>query len=162
MQITQNLSESIIDWVVDMRITFSWNNPVSAISSRIIDNDALLFMANECRRFMNDYVPANNSDLAQNVRTYVENGTGIVEYASPYAHYQWEGTLWVDPKLKCGGFFIEGVGWRSRKEVVKKKTDKKLKYSTSKHALATSHWEKAMWVARKDDVTRAVQNYINR
>ena len=146
-----------------MRIDFSWNQPLPDLAFEKAGGDAgLLFLANEAKRYMDPYVPANNLVLAQNVSLYIENGMGIVEYRSPYAHYQWQGEKYVDPETGVSGFVIPGVGWRSRSGVAKKKSGKKLKYSKFRHPLATCHWEKAMMTARKDDLTGAYQDYINR
>ena len=73
-----------------MRVDFEWNKPVSQIAKDIINSDVQLFMANECKRQMMPYVPAQNLVLAQNVSLYVEDNMGVVEYRSPYAHYQWK------------------------------------------------------------------------
>lgn len=144
-----------------MRIDFEWNKPIPQISEEATKGErGLLFLANEAKRLMDPYVPADNLVLAQNVSLYVENDMGIVEYRSPYAHYQWEGVQYVDPKLGVSGFFIPGVGWRSRKSVGKKPTDKKLEHSRFRHPLATSHWEEAMKKARKKDLTNAYQAYL--
>lgn len=109
---------------------------------------------------MDPYVPADNLALAQNVSLYVEKDMGVVEYRSPYAHYQWKGVQYIDPKLGTSGFFIPGVGWRSRKDAKKKPTDKKLEHSKFRHPLATSRWENAMKVARKNDLAKAYQAYL--
>lgn len=44
----------------------------------------------------------------------------------------------------------------------KTKDGKQMNFKTDKHALATDHWDKAAWTARKDDLTVALQEYINR
>lgn len=144
-----------------MRIDFEWNKMIPQISGEVTKGEkGLLFLANEAKRLMDPYVPANNLILAQNVSLYVENDMGIVEYRSPYAHYQWEGKQYVDPKLGISGFYIDGVGWRSRKGVAKKPAKKELTYSKFRHPLATSHWEEAMKRARKRELTNAFQVYL--
>lgn len=136
-----------------VKVSFSWAKPVSQVLNRITGGDkAQLFMANECKRQMDPYVPAQNMVLAQNVRTYVEKGIGIVEYTSPYAHFQWEGELYVSPTT--------GSPW-ARKNEHKVPAGKKIEHSKFRHPLATSHWEEAMWTAKKDVVERAVQKYID-
>ena len=65
-------------------------------------------MASEAKRLMEPYVPARNMVLSRNVRTYVEDGQGIVHYLSPYAHYQHEGILMVSR--------ITGSPWARRGE----------------------------------------------
>ena len=72
-----------------MHVGFRWNRPTSQIVNEAIGGSRTqLFMANEAKRLMDPYVPALNLVLAQNVRTYVEDGHGVVHYLSPYARYQ--------------------------------------------------------------------------
>lgn len=136
-----------------VNISFSWAKPVSKVLNRITGGEkAQLFMANECKRQMDPYVPADNLILAQNTRVFVENGSGVVEYNSPYAHYQWEGELYVSSAT--------GSAWASGGEY-KVPAGKELEHSKFRHPLATSHWEEAMWTAKRDAVERAVQQYLN-
>lgn len=136
-----------------VKISFSWAKPVSQVLNRITGGDKVqLFMANECKRQMDPYVPAQNMVLAQSTRTYVEKGVGIVEYTSPHAHFQWEGELYVSPTT--------GSPWAKKNEH-KVPAGKALDHSKFRHPLATSHWEEAMWTAKKDAVERAVQKYID-
>lgn len=145
-----------------MQMQFRWSRAVDLILNQAIGTDTLLFAANESKRLMDPYVPAYHLVLAQNVRVSQQGDKGIVEYLSPYAHYQYEGVLYVDPITGKGGFFIEGVGFRSRKGVAKVPSGRRLRHKTWRHPLATSHWDKAMLTARKKELTRAIQNYIRR
>ena len=48
-----------------------------------------------------------------------EEDHAVIHYLSPYAHYQWEGKLYVDPITKKGAFTNgEGLFW-SRPGVAK-------------------------------------------
>ncbi len=135
-----------------MGIEFRWNRPVPEIVKEATGGDkTLLFMANEAKRLMDPYVPALNMALAQNVRTYVEDGHGIVHYLSPYARFQHEGYLMVSR--------ITGSPW-ARQGESKVQTGRKLVHNKSRHPMATSEWEKAMKAARMDDLTAAVQRYV--
>ena len=58
-----------------------------------------------------------------------------IHYGQRYADYQYEGIS---------------------------KSGKPLNYSKDKHPLATHHWDIAMQTARGDDLTRSLQDYINR
>lgn len=131
---------------------FKWDKPVDKIAEDITGGDkGALFLANEAKRLMDPYVPANDLVLAQKVDTYVKNRNGIVEYLSPYAHYQYAGILCVSSKT--------GSSW-SRGEY-KVPTDRHLEYNKFRHPLATSEWDKAMMAARGDDLVQAYQKYIN-
>lgn len=146
-----------------MKIQFQWNKQIRTIVAESTGGRAgMLFLANEAKHLMDPYVPADSLVLAQNVRTYVELDQGVVHYLSPYAHYQYEGILYVDPKTHSPGFFIEDVGWRSRKGVAKVASAKKIKHSTFRHPLATSKWDQAMKTARLGDLAKAYENYLKR
>ena len=72
-----------------MGIDFSWNKPEKQIISETTGGDkAQLFLANEAQKLMKPYVPELGHMMAKNVRTYVENGGGVVHYLSPYARFQ--------------------------------------------------------------------------
>lgn len=132
---------------------FKWNKSPDKVAKDVTGGDkGLLFLANEAKRLMDPYVPADKLVLAQkNVRTYTEKGRGIVEYASPYAHYQYEGVLYVSSKT--------GSAW-SRGEY-KVPTDRNIEHDRFRHPLATSEWDKAMMAARGDDLVRAYQKFID-
>ncbi|CUP20694.1 Uncharacterised protein [[Eubacterium] contortum] len=135
-----------------MNVEFKWNKPIPQITKEATGGDrTLLFMANEAKRLMDPYVPARNMALSQDVRTYVQEGAGVVHYLVPYARFQHEGALMVSR--------ITGSPWARHGET-KVVTGKKLKYSTFHHPLATSEWEKAMKAARMGDYTAAVQRYV--
>jgi len=130
------------------KISFEFNKPEKTIIEETTGGDKVqLFMANEARKLMQPYVPELNHIMIKDVRTYVENGGGVVHYLSPYSRYQFGGILFVSS--------ITGSSY-SRGEY-KVPTGKKLRYSK---ALATSHWDEAMKTARMDDLTRATQNFI--
>lgn len=136
-----------------MKTEFVWTRPVNQIIEEKTKGDAgLLFLANEAKRLMDPYVPANNLVLAQNVRTYTEGNMGIVEYNSPYAHYQWQGVLYVSS--------ITGSAWS--KGEYKVPTSRSLQYSRFRHPLATSHWDEAMKTAKMGDLLNAYQMFIAR
>lgn len=135
-----------------MSIQFRWNRPTRQIMNEATGGkQTLLFMANEAKRLMDPYVPALNMVLAQNVRLYTEGDKGIVHYLVPYANYQYKGELMVSR--------ITGSPWAKSGES-KVTTGKKLQHNASRHQMATSEWDKAMWTARGNDYTKAVQAYI--
>ena len=86
------------------------------------------------------YVPKDTGTLQSEIVTInaLERGRVIIYPPnSEYAHYQHEGVVYEDPVLKAAGFYIDGVGWRSRKGVKKVRTTRKLKYSQPD---AKSNW----------------------
>lgn len=140
-----------------MDVEFNWNKPVKQVAEeKAGGKEGLLFLANEAKRLMDPYVPADNLLLAQNVRTYVAGEQGIVHYLSPYAHYQYEGEVYgPNYPIMDGG---EVMGFYSPPK--KKPAGKKLKYKKSPHPLATSEWNKAMKTARGDDLAKAYEDYL--
>lgn len=94
--------------------------------------------ANELLRLSDPYVPLDQGGLS--LSGHVENGTDVV-WNTPYAHYMWEGIVYVDPLLHCAGFSTED-GWRSRKDVQKIPTDRSLSYGNGN--LRGAHWAERM------------------
>lgn len=145
-----------------MQVSFKWNKAIPTIADEALGGrEGHLFLANESKRFMDPYVPADSLTLAQNVRVYVEGDEGVVHYISPYAHYQHEGVLYVDPITGKAAYTNgEGLFW-SRPGVAKVPSGRQMQHSTFRHPLATSHWDKAMLTARKGDLARSYQNYLS-
>ena len=130
------------------KISFEFNKSQKEIIEETTGGDKVqLFMANEARKLMQPYVPELNHIMIKDVRTYVENGGGVVHYMAPYSRYQFGGVLFVSS--------ITGSSYS--KGEYKVPTNRRLRYSKP---LATSHWDKAMKAARGDDLTKAVQKYI--
>lgn len=132
-----------------MRTEFRWNRPIASIVSDYAGDEAQLFLANEAKKQMDPYVPALNLVLARNVRVYLENGKGVIHYLSPHARYQFEGKVMVSKRPGVKG---------SAKMV--KQPEQALDYTKFRHPLATSHWDQAMMTARKEDLVRAMQDYL--
>ena len=136
-------------------VTITINNPAS-IADRIIDDDVGTFVASEWSRYFAKYVPMREGILAQDITIEPFQ----VTYNSPYAHYQWMGKLYVDPITLKGAFYDPDYGFWSRPGVSKIPTGIPLNYSKEQNPLATSHWEVPAFEAFKDDVARAVTQYL--
>lgn len=135
-----------------MKSEFRWDKSKKKLAfDKTGGKEGRLFYANEAKRLMDPYVPANNLVLAQNTRVYVEGEHGVVEYLSPYAHYQYEGELYISSKT--------GSAWAKEGEY-KVPAGKKLNHSKFRHPLATDHWDKAMTTARNGELTKAMQEYL--
>lgn len=144
-----------------MKMDFNWNRSDKDLAAAKTGGKAgVLFLTNSAKRLMDPYVPADNLVLAQNVDVYAKGSHGYVHYLSPYAHYQYEGKLYVDPKTKKGAFTDgEGRFW-SRPGVSKVPSETNLKYSHFRHPFATSHWDKAMLAVRKGELVKSYQDYL--
>lgn len=135
-----------------MGMQFKWNRSMDAIAKDVTGGKrGMLFLANEAARLMDPYVPADKLVLAQNIRITADSDCGHILYDSPYAHYQYEGELYVSSKT--------GSAW-AREGEYKVKAGKKIKQSKFRHPLATSHWDKAMQTARGDDMAKSYQLYL--
>lgn len=122
------------------------------------------FVVHTCRVHMDKYVPMANGDLSINA---VTEGDDYVKYDTPYAHYMYEGILYVDPQYGVGAFPIKDKagnlqGFYSRKDVAKVPSSRGLIYNTSQHSEAGHHWDKRMWSAEKEQVIQEVEDYIRR
>lgn len=134
-------------------VDFVWEKSIDQVINDRINSNTQLFMANEFKKLMDPYVPADQLILAQDVMIYTEGDHGVVEYRSPYAHYQFIGELYISSKT--------GSPWATFGEY-KVPAGKKLVHSTFRHPLATSRWDKAASTARGKDLESAVQKYVDR
>lgn len=82
------------------------------------------------------FVPALTGSFSN--RSHVI-GNRIV-YPGPYARYLWHGVAMVNSKTGKGPRYIPEVGWRWPRGAILKPTDRPLKFNTSVHAEAQSHW----------------------
>lgn len=140
-----------------MDVKLEWKkSPKEIAKEKVGGGDNMLFLANQAAELMDPYVPADNLVLAQNIVITADDERGHITYASPYAHYQWEGELYgPNYPITDGG---EIVGFYSPPH--KTPTGKRLQHSDFRHPLATDHWDKAMMTARKDDLAKAYENHL--
>lgn len=134
--------------------------PISQIKSRLgIEKygKAHKYFAERCRQHMNDkYVPSDKGALTQT--SFIDSTCSIV-YPQAYAHYQYIGKLYVDPKYKKGAFYNENYGFWSRKGVKKEPTNRDLVY---KKAGTGAYWDKQMKSVEIKNIEKEVQKYVRR
>ena len=82
------------------------------------------------------FVPALTGSFSN--RSHVI-GNRII-YPGPYAGYLWRGVAMVNSKTGKGPRYIPEVGWRWPRGAILKPTSRPLKFNTSMHAEAQSHW----------------------
>lgn len=103
------------------------------------------------------YVPFEQGDLLAS--GHIENETDIV-WDAPYARYMWNGIVYEDPELHCAGFKTEN-GWRSRKDVQKVPTDRKLQYHNG--SSRGSHWvERMLQEGGREQVENAARKAVRK
>lgn len=102
--------------------------------------------------YMGPYVPMKEGILAGSTQVTSE----YVRYATPYAHYQFEGIVYGPniPIIENGVI----VGWWSPPN--KQPTGENLQYSTEAHPQATHHWHEAMMRDRQDEFTQDIKDII--
>lgn len=84
---------------------------------RVVDNTFI--------HYMKEKMPKDSGIMMANTRN--PQG-GLVTVEVPYAHYQNEGILYVDPEYNIGAFFNENYGYWSRPGIKKKPSNRKLNY----------------------------------
>lgn len=125
-----------------------WNRTPRQIMDRIFDSEAMTYIHTRLHAFCSPYVPMDSGAMDQTVEITPE----CVHYKSPYAHFQWNGKVFVDSR---------GSPWARRSES-KHETDRNLQYSRDKHPLATAHWERAMLAAKGGEFCKDIEAYLRR
>ena len=80
---------------------------------------------------------------------------------TPYAKYLFYGKVMIDPKINAAGFMTT-EGWRSRKNSIKVRTDRDLKFNKTKNPAAGPRWDKALSAAEGKAMAADLQRYMNR
>ena len=113
------------------------------------------FLTQTCYNHMDKYVPIDTGDLRSNVVLTADQ----IRYASPYAHYMYEGKVMGPniPITKKG--VADPVGWYSPKGQAKSYTGASINYHT---AGTGHHWDERMKSAELQDVVNVVQMFIKR
>lgn len=132
-----------------MSIEIKWNRSPQQILDRIFDRETMIQIHTQLKLFCADYVPATEAEALTNSAIPTPD---YLLYPGPYAHYQWEGILFLDER---------GSSW-AKKDHDKYPTSKKLKYGKEPHSLATSHWEKAMMVGKGDQFCKNIEYYLKK
>lgn len=131
-----------------MSFEIKWNRSPKQIIGRIFDDAAMTYIHTRLHAYCSDYVPMDSGALDQTVDITPE----CVHYKSPYAHFQWEGLVFVDERGSTYALPNHS----------KHATTTPLHYSTDLHPLATSHWEKAAMAAHKADLCKDIEAYLKR
>ena len=131
-----------------MSLTVTWNRTPAQIAKRIFDEQTMTYVHTRLHAYCSEYVPMDSGMLDQTVDITPK----YVHYKSPYAHFQWEGLVFVDERGSTYALPSHS----------KHPTERKLQYSPDHHPLATSHWEQAAMAAHKDDLCKDIEAYLKR
>ena len=106
----------------------------------------------ECMRYMGDYMPRRQAgELEHLMVNATVIGSGQIDTPGPYAHYLYEGILYVSPTT--------GSAWAKKNEI-KVPTDRELTYAGA--PMRGKKWFERMKADHKDDILRAAQAMVNR
>lgn len=113
---------------------------------------------NAFKSFMIPYMPMQEGIMIAN--TVIIPQGGEIDVNVPYAHYQHEGKLYVDPKTGKGAFHdpVSGRFW-SRPDIKKVPSDKKLNYHGGSQR--GDHFVERMLADHFEDILNAGQKEID-
>lgn len=111
--------------------------------------------------YMDKYMPMDSNQMITSMYNSTKVGSGEININSPYAHYQHEGELYIDPKIRKGAFYdpINGRFW-SRPNIKKIPSGKKLNYHGG--ALRGDHFVERMLADHFEDILNAGQKEIDK
>lgn len=128
----------------------------SEIKARLgfgVNGEVQRFFTNDCAIHMDKFIPFDTGIL-RNLKVI---GFDYVDYLSPYAHYMFNGELYVDSITGKGAFYNPDYGFWSRPNIEKIASGIDLKYHTPGTG---AFWDKRMWSAEGKDVIRNTQNFM--
>lgn len=106
----------------------------------------------ECMRYMSDYMPRRQAgELEHKMVMATVIGSGEIDTPGPYAHYLYEGILYVSPTT--------GSAWAKKNEI-KVPTGKELTYAGA--PMRGKKWFERMKSDHKEDILQSARDLLNR
>lgn len=135
------------------------------VKLNVLSNEALLakyglqdggpvqkLVDSEVMRYMSDYMPRRQAgELEHMMIMSTVIGSGQIDTPGPYAHYLYEGILYVSPTT--------GSAWAKENEI-KVPTDRLLTYAGA--PMRGKKWFERMKADHKDDILKAAQAHVDR
>jgi hypothetical protein len=112
---------------------------------------AQAYIDEACIRHMDRYTPMRTGMLKKAATISTKIGSGRIEYASPYARYQYYGKLMVS-SVTGSAYALSG-----EKKVL---TNIDLVYNTASHPLAGPFWFERMKADNKDKILRGAASIM--
>lgn len=111
--------------------------------------------------YIDKYMPMDSEQMITSMYDSTKPGAGEININTPYAHYQYEGQLYVDPKNGKGAFHdpISGRFW-SRPDIKKVPSDKRLNYHGGPNR--GDHFVERMLADHFEDILNAGQKEIDK
>ena len=129
-----------------MTLNVDINQP--EVLAKVTSDKFGLVVSNEWKRLINKYTPRNTGMLMNTVELLPFQ----IKYLESYAHYMYEGTLYVSPTT--------GSSWAEFGEE-KVPTGTNLTYSTSENPYATDHWDtKAAQAGELSKLYRSLNDFL--
>lgn len=135
--------------------------PISKIKMELgIDSkgDIHKFFTQECSKKMIPYIPYRGGS-SYHLNEDVDVEYNYIDYNAPYAHYMYEGIVYVMPHNGKAAYYSPSYGYWSEPGEKKVPTSIPIEYHTPGTG---SHWDKRMWAADGEKVVKAVQKEIDR
>lgn len=106
------------------------------------------FVDSECKRVMEPYTPMISGMMIDSVEIGTVIGSGVIEYTSPYARFQYYGNVMI--------YEPTGSTWAplGGKKVV---IDRKLVHNTSRHPKAGPYWFDRAMQDHKEEILEGAQ-----
>ena len=129
--------------------------PVSAVMKRLgvtARGDVQAFTTNMVNHRITRYMPFRSGVLSTKMK-FIKSPTEI-EVVGPYAHFQYEGKVWIYPPT--------GSTW-APKYGMKEKTDRPLDQKTgTKNDRAGPFWDRRLMAAEGAAMRQELQDYVDR
>ena len=111
--------------------------------------------------YMDKYMPMDSGQMITSMYNSTKVGSGEININVPYAHYQHEGVLYVDPKTGKGAFHdpVSGRYW-SRPNVGKVPSNRRLNYHGGSNR--GDHFIERMLADHFEDILNAGQKEIDK
>ena len=123
------------------------------IVEKVTNDDFGLNVAREWKRLIDAFTPRNTGLLEENAELL----PFAIHYKSIYAHYMYNGIVYVDPVTKVSGFLTKDGQWKSRYGITKIKSNRKFNYRKI-NPFATDHWDKKAAEAGKLQILYRIIN----
>lgn len=109
-------------------------------------------------KYSEPYLPFDQGVLRDSGYRSTVLGSGQVIWDTPYAHYLYEGELYVDPVTGKGAFFDPDYGFWSRPGVQKIPSGRELQYHGG--GVRGKKWAERMFADHREDIIREAQSVI--
>ena len=135
-----------------MKISIKSNINVSKHLRKVRAPSFWKYAANEWWKLITPFTPMETGTMSEQVTIKGEEGSGLIEYNAPQAHYLYKGELMVDPDT--------GSSY-AKKGAKKVYTGTALVISKERHPLASKEWDKAAEPTQKPKLIDSMQKYVD-